>query len=90
VARTNGKARGGGRGELLTLDFHEIEKTLWKLGLTAAKDKMSLREFYACCAAHGEYHGADKEPEPMSLDQLEALGYGEKVIITDFRGANGN
>ena len=86
-----GKGRGGGPSEPLKLDFFEIEKTLWKLGLTHMRDRLSLREYYACAEAHGEYHGSGKkEPEPMSQERLDELGVGQKVIITDFRGGNGN
>lgn len=48
---------------------------------------MSLREFYACAEAHGEYHGDGKpKPEPMSQERLDALGIGKTVKILDFKG----
>ena len=51
------------------------------------KDSLSWREYTACIAAHGEYHSDGKEKAPpMTQEQLEALGIGETVIVTDFKG----
>lgn len=47
---------------------------------------MSLREFFACAEAHQEYHGDGKpKPEPMTREQLEAIGIGETTVITNFK-----